>query len=106
LLLLLLLWLLLLAHLLRARLAWWAGIMETEILHARFDVVEVEGKIWCCGYAMNRAMVVVSADFRSDGGHRLNHGDLNEGVQMVFSRVKERPFVHTHQQLPALLALT
>jgi hypothetical protein len=43
--LLLLLWLLLLlllAHLLRARLAWWAGIMETEILHARVDVVEVE----------------------------------------------------------------
>ena len=37
--------------------------METEILHVRFDVVEVEGKIWCCGYAMNRAMVV-SADFR------------------------------------------
>lgn len=37
--------------------------METEVLHVRFDVVEVEGKIWCCGYAMNRAMVV-SADFR------------------------------------------
>lgn len=56
----LLLWL---AHLLRTRLAWWAGIMETEILHVRFNVVEVEGKIRCCGYAMNRAMVV-SADFR------------------------------------------
>jgi hypothetical protein len=41
--LLLLLWLLLLlAHLLRARLAWWTGIMETEILHARVDGVEVE----------------------------------------------------------------
>lgn len=42
---LLLLWLLLLlllAHLLRTGLAWWAGIMETEILHARVDVVEVE----------------------------------------------------------------
>jgi hypothetical protein len=33
--------LLLLAHLLWARLALWAGIMETEVLHVRFDVVEV-----------------------------------------------------------------
>ena len=48
---------------LRIRLAWRTGIMETEVLHVRFVVVEVEGKIWCCGYAMNRAMVV-SADFR------------------------------------------
>lgn len=30
---------LLLAHLLWARLALWAGIMETEVLHVRFDVV-------------------------------------------------------------------
>lgn len=37
--------------------------METEVLHVRFVVVEVEGKIRCCSYAMNRAMVV-SADFR------------------------------------------
>jgi hypothetical protein len=43
--------------LLRTRLAWRAGIMETEVLHVRFDVVEVKGKIWCCGYAMNRAKV-------------------------------------------------
>lgn len=49
-------------HLLRTRLAWRAGIMETEVLHVHFNVVEVEGKIRC-DYAMNRAMVV-SADFR------------------------------------------
>lgn len=47
---------------LRTRLAWRAGIMETEVLHVHFNVVEVEGKIRC-DYAMNRAMVV-SADFR------------------------------------------
>ena len=53
-----------LAHLLRARLALRAGIMETEVLHVRFDVVEVgrEGSMRHSDYAMNRAMVV-SADF-------------------------------------------
>jgi hypothetical protein len=28
------------AHLLRTRLTWWAGIMETKVLHVRFVVVE------------------------------------------------------------------
>lgn len=50
---------------LRTRLAWRAGIMETEVLHVRFNVVEVEVKIRCCEHAMNRAMVV-SADFRGN----------------------------------------
>jgi len=94
----LLLLLLLLAHLLLTRLAWRAGIMETEVLHVRFVIVEVEGKIRCCDYAMNRAMVV-DADFRGQEvteGARLTFqstGDLHELQMVEVLREVERPLL-------------
>jgi len=72
--------------------------METEVLHVRFVIVEVEGKIRCCDYAMNRAMVV-DADFRGQEvteGARLTFqstGDLHELQMVEVLREVERPLL-------------